>query len=92
MGAGVKEVRCGEELVGRKGRLGGARAGGGLSSPDTGCAGLGGGVKCQTVRFGEMFPASLQPRIRSLEKGALSFEVRGEEGAGLRWRGRGRFP
>lgn len=47
---------------------------------------------CQAVRFREMFPASLQPRIRSLEKGALSFEVRGEEGAGLRWRGRGRFP
>lgn len=47
MGAGVKECGGGVELVGRKGGLGGARAGGGLSSPDSVRAGLavGGGVR-----------------------------------------------
>lgn len=79
MGAGVKECGGGVELVGRKGGLGGARAGGGLSSPDSVRAGLavGGG---QTMFSGRgSLPAI---KTESVEGGALSF------GCG-EWRGRG---
>lgn len=86
MGAGVKECGGGVELVGRKGGLGGARAGGGLSSPDSVRAGLAVGGGSDYV-FWEGIPPRDQDRVRG--RGSPELRVRGVEGAGLRWRGRG---
>lgn len=66
--------------------MGGAGAEGELSCPDSVSAGLAGKVS-DYVFLGGVAPSPI--KVGSLERGALSFGMRGEEWAGLSWRGGG---
>lgn len=75
----------GEEIVWRKGRSGRSGARGALSRPESVRAGLG-----EDARL--LFGGGDSQRGRVPGAGSPEPRVRGEEGVGLRWRGRGGAP